>query len=181
MARLDLQKPPSRGHVRSSKRKYQRGYAVLPHSIWGDDLSTVTSINPATAAVGASGTITVTGTGFNTTSVVYFDGDARPTTYVSPTSITFTYATLVAPARTTHVKVNTGGITTFVITATAVQDAPTSSNTKEQILTWLGEHGVNINDTAVTSLTKDELLQIVALVVNGDTDPVGTFESGRTA
>ena len=36
MARLDLQRPPSRGHARTTARKYWRGYATIPHGIWGN-------------------------------------------------------------------------------------------------------------------------------------------------
>lgn len=36
--RLDTQRKPSKRHVRTSNRMYQRGYETLPHIIWGDPL-----------------------------------------------------------------------------------------------------------------------------------------------
>ena len=36
--RLDLQKQPSRYHARKNAHWYQRGYSVVPHSVWGDSL-----------------------------------------------------------------------------------------------------------------------------------------------
>jgi hypothetical protein len=36
MARLDLQRPPSKKHVRVNYRKYVRGYNVNPTSCWGE-------------------------------------------------------------------------------------------------------------------------------------------------
>jgi hypothetical protein len=38
---------------------------------------------------------------------------------------------------------------------------PTMSNTKAEILAWLADHGVTIDDS-VTTLTKAELLDLVA-------------------
>jgi len=122
MTRLDTQRFPSRVHARSSGKKLWRGYDALPHSIWGDVAgsgaggSTVTSISPATAAIGASPTITVTGTLFTAQSKVIFEADQRPTTFVSATSLTATVAGLVGPARTVAVAVSTGGSKPFTIT-----------------------------------------------------------------
>lgn len=36
MARLDQQRAPVRYHTRKNSRAYQRGYAVNPHTTWGD-------------------------------------------------------------------------------------------------------------------------------------------------
>ena len=89
-----------------------------PPSLWDTGTpSTVTGVNPATAAVGAAPTLTVTGTGFTAGSVVSFEGDARPTTFVSNTQLTATVATIAGAARTVQVAVSTGGSTTFIITA----------------------------------------------------------------
>lgn len=68
---------------------------------------TVTNIAPATAVVGASVTIQVTGTGFEDDSDVAVDGVEIPTTFVSSTSIRGTYTP--AAARTSVVTV--GGAT----------------------------------------------------------------------
>jgi hypothetical protein len=119
MARLDTQRPPSKVHARSNARTYKRGYDSIPHPVWGDSLvvsSTITNLAPATAAIGVSGALVVTGTGFSPQSKVYFDGDLRPTTYDSPTQLTSSIATLVGPARTVQVTVSTGGSRSFTIT-----------------------------------------------------------------
>ena len=94
-----------------------------PASLWG---SAVTTVTPATAVVGAAPfTITVNGTGFTASSVVRFDGDSRPTTYVSETQLTATVASPVGPARTVQVTVSTGGSAAFTITAAAtIREAP---------------------------------------------------------
>ena len=99
-----------------------------PPSLWAD--STVTTVNPATAAVGAAPfAITVNGTGFTAGSVVSFDGDPRPTTFVSDTQLTAGVASPVGPARTVQVSVSTGGSSPFIITATAEELGQTSSAT----------------------------------------------------
>jgi hypothetical protein len=56
----------------------------------GDPVPTITSLLPDTAYVGSNGAnVTVTGTGFVTTSLVYLDYNSAPlaTTYVSPTQL----------------------------------------------------------------------------------------------
>lgn len=53
--RLDTQRRPSKAHVRSSNRKYARGYDTTPHEIWGDTI-TGGAVYPATSAsAGAPG------------------------------------------------------------------------------------------------------------------------------
>ena len=116
MARLDLQRPPSRLHARKHFRTYKRGYDTNPHAVWGDFSSTVASVSPTSAAIGATPTLTVTGTGFTTASKVFFEGDERPTTFVSPTQLTATVAAIVGPARTVNIRVSTGGSKTFQVT-----------------------------------------------------------------
>jgi hypothetical protein len=37
--RLDTQRRPSKAHVRTSNRKYVRGYDTIPHEIWGDTIA----------------------------------------------------------------------------------------------------------------------------------------------
>ena len=100
-----------------------------PPSLW--TASTVTTVNPATAAVGAAPFgITVNGTGFTAGSVVSFDGDPRPTTLVSDTQLTAGVASPVGPARTVQVSVSTGGSSPFIITATAEEPEQASSATQ---------------------------------------------------
>ena len=71
------------------------GVTNSPNSTHASSLSpatnpTLTTIAPTTAVSGASGTdtITATGVGFNKQSVIYANGVAQPTTYVSATSLT---------------------------------------------------------------------------------------------
>lgn len=94
---------------------YDQSY---PPSLW--TASTVTTVNPSTAAVGAAGfTITVTGTGFTPGSIISFDGDERTTTFVNSTRLTAPIGSPVAPARTVQVTVDSGGAASFIITAAA--------------------------------------------------------------
>ncbi len=60
---------------------------------WGPTPSfpapTITSLNPSSTAVGGPAfTLTVNGTDFLRSSVVHWNGSARPTTYVSDTRLT---------------------------------------------------------------------------------------------
>lgn len=118
-------------------RYYDESY---PPSLWQ---SGVTNVAPATAIVGAAPfTLTVTGTGFTDDSVVSFDGDARPTTFVSETQLTANVASPVGPARTVAVTVSTGGSASFTITATGVlspRDSP-ADFTIAEIQTWVDDH-----------------------------------------
>ena len=71
----------------------------------------LSSIAPTTAVSGASGTdtITCTGTNFTRQSVVYRDGIAMPTTFVSATSITAAVSKR-ATAGASVISVRTGGV-----------------------------------------------------------------------
>ncbi|MGC2670952.1 MAG: IPT/TIG domain-containing protein [Candidatus Acidiferrum sp.] len=58
---------------------------------------TISSVSPASAASGSNGTFTITGTGFQQGSSVYFNGSFGPTTFVSSTQVsTFLNLNLVA-------------------------------------------------------------------------------------
>ena len=64
--RLDLQRQPKRLHTRKNSRLLWRGYAVLPHSVWGDYDTTpgaggVTGPPPTGVTRGAPGTFTPPG------------------------------------------------------------------------------------------------------------------------
>lgn len=76
---------------------------------------TLASISPTTAVHGASGTdtITATGTGFNSQSVMYVAGVRVPTTFVSATSLT-----AAVPKQ-----LNAGAVTVTVITGGVVTTA----------------------------------------------------------
>lgn len=119
-------------------RYYDESY---PPSLWQ---SGVTNVAPSTAIVGAAPfTLTVTGTGFTDQSVVSFDGDARPTTFVDETELTATVASPVGPARTVAVTVSTGGSASFTITATGGLQTPRESPadfTIAEIQAWVDEN-----------------------------------------
>ena len=53
--RLDTQRRPSKAHVRSSNRKYVRGYDTTPHEIWGDTITGGAVYPATTATAGAPG------------------------------------------------------------------------------------------------------------------------------
>ena len=93
-----------------------------PPSLWGIGTSVITTVAPSTGVVGAAPTLTVTGTGFTPTTVVLFDSDPRPTTFVSETQLTATVAALVGPARTVQVTTSNGGSKPFTITAVVADD-----------------------------------------------------------
>jgi|SRR5262252_4609069 len=93
-------------------------YTTTPNQSHASSLSPATnpalaSISPTTAVSGASGTdtITCTGTNFTRQSVVYRDGIAMPTTYVSATSLT-AVVTKRATAGASTITVLTGGVVT---------------------------------------------------------------------
>jgi hypothetical protein len=95
------------------------GVANSPNSTHASSLSpavnpTLTTIAPTTAASGASGTVAltaVTGVGFNRQSVVYANGVAIPTVFVSSTTLTATMPKKTS-AGTWPVTVVTGGVVT---------------------------------------------------------------------
>lgn len=100
-------------------------YQSYPPSLWLP-ASSVATLTPATGAVGASFTLTVDGSGFRPDSRISFDGDSRPTTYISATRLTCAVAGLVGPARTVQVTVSTGGSAPFNITAVGDEPEPES-------------------------------------------------------
>lgn len=82
----------------------------------------LTSISPSSAIAGAAGfTLTLTGSAFVNLSSVLWNGSARPTTFVSSTSLTATiYASDVADSGSKAVSVTgstgTSGVKTFTVT-----------------------------------------------------------------
>ncbi len=72
---------------------------------------TLTSAGPTTASGSGNATVTATGTGFTRQSVIYVNGIAYPTTYVSSTSLTAS-APKKATSGTLPVTVVTGGVVT---------------------------------------------------------------------
>lgn len=93
----------------------------------------ITLLNPTSATAGGSGfTLTVTGTGFLATSIVYWNGVPMTTSYVSATQLTATIpaSNIVSPGTATVTVVNPGPVisnpltftikpNTFTITATS--------------------------------------------------------------
>lgn len=81
---------------------------------------TLASIAPTTAVSGPSGTdtITATGTHFTPQSVIYSNGVAQKTTYISPTSVSATVTKQTAPGAANITVVNGGVITTTPQTLT---------------------------------------------------------------
>jgi hypothetical protein len=100
-------------------------YTATPNSTHGSSLTPATPLQPtASAASGASnvsgiGTtlLTVTGTNFNRTSVVYLAGVPQQTNYVSATSLTVTSALKRTSAGTLPVYVvnGSGGVATSTV------------------------------------------------------------------
>jgi len=93
------------------------------------------SVSPASATVGgAAFTLNATGSGFQVTSAVYWNGAARPTTFVSTSQLTAAIpATDLAMAGTAQVTVVTpapGGGTSSAVTFT-IQSPPASTGTAE--------------------------------------------------
>jgi hypothetical protein len=68
--------------VSSSPQTISVTYTVTPGP------GTLTSLSPATVQVGVAFTLTVNGSGFDATSVVIFNGNSVPTTFVSATQLT---------------------------------------------------------------------------------------------
>jgi len=98
------------------------------------------SVSPASAtAGGAAFTLTATGSGFLVTSMVHWNGAARPTTFVSTSQVTVAIpATDLATAGTAQVTVVTpapGGGTSTAVTFT-IQPVPVSTVTAEGL--WRG-------------------------------------------
>lgn len=166
--RLELQRPPSKYH-RNKSRPMQRGFSTLPHPQWGDPWPVVPD------PLDVSATIFDTATGghafANVTALaadaVYGNtGTGKPANGAAADDPPFAagqYVTINGGASRAH-------WTTVWATgaAPAVLAAPTSSNTKAQILEWLGANGVDITEPAVTNLTKAELLALVQDVLDGE-------------
>ena len=96
-------------------------------------LPTATSISPTSAlAGGATFTLTVNGTNFNSSSVVNFNGTAETTSLVSATQVTASIpATAIAAAGTFNVTVtnpNPGGGTSATVSFSVTNPVPTATS-----------------------------------------------------
>ena len=78
---------------------------------------TITSLSPTSARAGGGAfQLTVNGTGYVTPSVVRWDSQSLPTTFVNETQLTATVAaTLIASARTVSITVATGSVTSNAV------------------------------------------------------------------
>ncbi|MBF9144120.1 IPT/TIG domain-containing protein [Hymenobacter properus] len=132
---------------------------------------TITSLSPATAtAGGAAFTLTVTGTGFVSGSVVNFGSTALTTTFVSATSLTAAVpASAIATAGTYNVTVvnpaasgGTSAASTFTVTAavaapTITSFTPTSGAAGATVTitgtNFTGATAVTLNGVAITGFT----------------------------
>jgi len=129
---------------------------------------TLALLNPASIVVNTPTQVTVTGTGFHPGSVIWADEEAQVTTYVSATILRYTAQADAVGAQdiTVHNGSAASASLTLTVTATGGLEAPTSANSKAQIVAWLRGHGVELDDDALMQLSKAELLDIVAELLN---------------
>lgn len=102
-------------------------------SLTGQQTLTLTDLSPESAPLGNSSvTVTVTGSGFVPTSRAFFNSFFRPTTYVSPTQLTFTLPLTGLTTGTPYeVKVVNGGLTSnsriFWVSSTVTSLSPATA------------------------------------------------------
>ena len=143
---------------------------------------TVTSLQPASAAVGSAAfTLTVNGTNFTSTSVASFAGTPRTTTLVSPTQLTIpiTSADLASPGTPAVVVANPapgGGpsnsvsfnVTSPAPTLTSLSPTTVAAGSADLVLTvqgtgFISSTAVNFNGLAIATIYIDpfEVLAVV--------------------
>jgi uncharacterized repeat protein (TIGR01451 family) len=130
----------------------------------------ITALSPATVTAGSAAfTLTITGTGFNPTSVVQYNGVARATTYVSATTLTISVSagdvTSVGTAAISVVNGGPGGGTSAPMTLTIAKYAtPTISSITPTSIP------VNSPDTVVTiqgsGFSATSTVQVNAITLN---------------
>jgi len=108
--------PGSRAECPTQQVSVLGNYTSSPNSQHASSLSpatnpTLTSAGPSTASGTGNATVTATGTNFTKQSVIWVNGIAYPTTFVSSTSLTAS-APKKATAGTLPVVVITGGVVT---------------------------------------------------------------------
>lgn len=96
-------------------------YQSYPPSLWAPPApppdSTIIATVPSTAQVGSAAfTMNVTGTNFTAETVISFDGDVRPTTFIDATHVSAQVASPTGVARSVAVTASTGGTAQFAIT-----------------------------------------------------------------
>lgn len=114
------------------------------------DALSLTGISPATGPITGGTTVTATGTGFTTDSVIQFDANAQATTYVSPTKLT-----AVAPAGTgtAQVTVKRGSTTSTAQTFTYTALPPVVTGISPLTGSTAGGDVVTITGTGFTGAT----------------------------
>src|SRR5262245_5206381 len=107
MARLDLQRPPSKKHARVNSRDYVRGYDTMPHDPWGEastipapPAAFISSVTPRPGTTAGGTPITIIGGNFNGATSVTIGGTAC-TAFVVVNNATITCTT---PAGTAGAK-----------------------------------------------------------------------------
>ena len=158
------------GYKSGAESSYEQ-YRYLTTGVAADATPTVTGFSPATAPADLTPgnvTITVIGTAFTATSVVNFDGTDRATTFTDSTHVA---VTVLANTEVEGVPVfvKNGDLrsnvknfpwTTPVVLDDQGADAPDMSWLKADIVAWLQERGVDLDEDALNSLNKSELLEL---------------------
>jgi hypothetical protein len=167
--RLDRQRRPSKVHARRNTRFYRRGYANLPHAAWGETLEpapTLTSLVPNTSVVDVLVTVQVNGTNFMSYSTVEIDGVDAPTTYVSPTRLTYTATPTVVGVKSVHVNNDdpaspcheASNSLTYTVTATTGEldqhVAHPENFTVVEIETWVDQHPEMADEVLTAELAR---------------------------
>ena len=177
---LQKQKRPVKKQGRTQRLDWRENPVNgVPLSNYVDFLAavdpTISTLAPTTVLASAPATlITVPGTGYGPGSIVEVNQIGQPTTFVSPTVLTIMYDPTVAGTVQFTVRNTTGKESAnkaFTVGAGTVEDpTPTSSWNKPQIIDWLVEKGVVVDEQAAAHFTKAELLAIVEAFLNDDTD-----------
>ena len=171
-------------HLTAAQYRFLTGQEVITNK------PTLTAISPTTKVAGSGGfTLTVTGTNFVTGGVskIYWGPDPVPTTWVSATSMTAAIdAAKIAAAGTVPITVISGSLQTqsinLEITAAELaaepeiiepdpEPIPDSTWLKADIVGWLLDKGVDLDEAALNNLTKTELLSLAADVLSPVEEP----------
>jgi hypothetical protein len=131
-------------------------YFVVNGSALTNSSVSITSLSPSTALPGGNGfTLTVNGTGFTSSSVVYWDSTALATTFVSDTQLTAVVpANLIAVAGKATVYVEPGspaGVANVASFAIGPPGPSILSTDPATILSTSGSFTLTVNGTGFTS------------------------------
>ena len=144
-------------------------FTVLPNQ------PTIASIDPSKVGIGSGAfTLTVTGQNFAATAVVRVNGNARPTTYVSATTLTAAIpATDDAAARTLNITVlNPNNVLSNTVTLSV-------SGTAAPVITLLSPSTVNSGGTAFTlQILGSNFTSTASVRVNGNLRSSTFVDSG---